>query len=253
MDTLYKEGVQLTHQRKYELARAKFLEAIALDGNDAEAVLSLAVVETDLGHPVAAYEALRRYLRHPKADAATAAKARSRMVGALEAKVGQIAVTASPGVEVTVDGVSAGRAPLGETVVVLPGSHAVAAAGAEAKTVDVAAGATAAVTLAAVQPAPAATVTTVTDVQAAPESPVLTFTSASTRRQSSSSRSSLEARAWLQLEWASASSWLAAARTTTLPLRAQAAIVLVQRTRLARKRCPWRPLRAMTRMSEPVW
>ena len=169
----YKEGVQLTHQRKYELARAKFVEAMALDGNDAEAVLSLSVVETDLGHPVAAYVALRKYLRHPKADPATAAKARARMVPALAAKVGQIAVTASPGVEVTVDGVSVGRAPLEETAVVLPGPHVVTAAGAEAKTVEVGAGASVAVTLvAAMEAAPVAVMApVVTDVQVAPAVP----------------------------------------------------------------------------------
>ncbi len=50
-DDLYKEGVQLTHQRKYELARAKFVEAIALDANDAEAVLTVAVAPG--GHVVA--------------------------------------------------------------------------------------------------------------------------------------------------------------------------------------------------------
>jgi hypothetical protein len=170
----YREGVQLTHQRKYELARAKFLEAIALDGEDAEAVLSLSVVETDLGHPVAAYVALRKYLKHPKADGATAAKARTRMVAALEAKVGQIAVTASPGAEVTVDGVSVGRAPLEETAVVVPGAHVVAVAGVNgsSQSVEVGAGAKVAVSLvAAVEPVAPPVVPPLPDVHPAPAVP----------------------------------------------------------------------------------
>jgi hypothetical protein len=123
----FQEGVKLFDAKKFEEARAAFLQAYALKKHPA-VLLNLAQSEVKSNHPVDAARHFSQYLLEnssaPPADRKTAEQ------GLAEArlKTGRVQVEVNvPGAEIFVDDELIGKAPLREPVDVGPGQHKVEA------------------------------------------------------------------------------------------------------------------------------
>lgn len=119
----FQEGVKFYDQKKYEAARAAFLQAYALKKHPA-VLLNLAQSEVRSGHEADAAKHFSQFLREN--TAASPAEKSDAEGGLIIAKSRTEEVTLSvdqPGAEVFVDGQSEGFAPLAGPVYVMPGSH----------------------------------------------------------------------------------------------------------------------------------
>jgi len=120
----FQEGVKFFDQKKYEEARAAFLQAYALKHHPA-VLLNLAQSEIRSGHPLEAARHFTAYLKDsPNASAAERAEAEKGLAAA-RTKLGRVHVVVPTGAEVMVDGESVGQAPFSEPIDVLPGTHTV--------------------------------------------------------------------------------------------------------------------------------
>jgi hypothetical protein len=120
----FQEGVKYFDQKKYEEARAAFLQAYALKHHPA-VLLNLAQSEIRSGHPLEAARHFSAYLREsPNASGAERAEAEKGLAAA-RTKLGRIHVAVPTGTEVMVDGESVGQAPFSEPIDVMPGTHTV--------------------------------------------------------------------------------------------------------------------------------
>jgi Tfp pilus assembly protein PilF len=118
----FQEGVKYFDQKRYEEARAAFLQAYALKRHPA-VLLNLAQSEARSGHPAEAARHFATYLREsPNAPANERADAEKGLASA-RTKLGRIHVTAPSGAEVLLDGELMGQSPLPEQVDATPGSH----------------------------------------------------------------------------------------------------------------------------------
>ncbi len=120
----FKEGVTFYDAGKFEQARVSFLQAYALKTHPL-VLINVALSCLKSGHAVEASRDFRQFLIDGK-DLTD--KQQSDATDGLRqalAQVGQIAVSVDPGSQVTVDSEPAGKAPLGDTVVVEPGTHTV--------------------------------------------------------------------------------------------------------------------------------
>jgi tetratricopeptide (TPR) repeat protein len=126
-DTRFKEGLALAKQGKYVEARAKYLQAYALDERPS-LLLSLAIVEHGAQRYLEALEHLHRYLDSPRTtkEKQHDGELRDTLWKQLWAQTGHVRVAAPEGSSVRVDGKPAGRAPLADVLDVVPGSHVVA-------------------------------------------------------------------------------------------------------------------------------
>jgi hypothetical protein len=123
----FQEGVKFFDQKKYEEARAAFLQAYALKHHPA-VLLNLAHSEIRSGHNVEAARHFATYLRDPPPSATAAEKAEAeKSLASARSKLGRIQVSVATGAEVVVDGESLGQAPLPEAVDAAPGNHTVEA------------------------------------------------------------------------------------------------------------------------------
>jgi hypothetical protein len=123
----FQEGVKFFDQKKYEEARAAFLQAYALKHHPA-VLLNLAHSEIRSGHNVEAARHFATYLRDPPPSATAAEKAEAeKALSSARAKLGRIQVSVATGAEVVVDGESLGQAPLPDAVDAAPGNHTVEA------------------------------------------------------------------------------------------------------------------------------
>ena len=125
----FKEGLELADNAKYEEARLKFLQAVAV--LKAPAVLfNLASTEQKTGHDVEAIEHYRAFLTTGASDTritdAMRDKARANIAELLK-NVGQIAIEAPAGAKISVDGKPLDAAP-NEPIPVTAGKHTVDAA-----------------------------------------------------------------------------------------------------------------------------
>lgn len=121
------EGVKLFDEKKYEQARASFLQAYALKKHP-DVLLNLAQAELLSNHPMEAAQHFKEFLRdtanekHPKRPEAAKGLEESRM------RLGRIQITVDqPDAEVFLDGKKVGMSPLAEAFEVTPGQHAVEA------------------------------------------------------------------------------------------------------------------------------
>jgi hypothetical protein len=120
----FQEGVKFFDQKRYEEARAAFLQAYALKHHPA-VLLNLAQSEIRSGHPLEASRHFSAYLREsPNASGGERAEAEKGLAAA-RTKLGRIHVAVPTGTEVIVDGESVGQAPFSEPIDVLPGTHTV--------------------------------------------------------------------------------------------------------------------------------
>src|SRR5258707_7055965 len=109
----FQEGVKFFDQKKFEEARAAFLQAYALKHHPA-VLLNLAQSEIRSGHPLEAARHFSGYLRE-SANTSPAERADAEKgLASARTKLGRIHVTAATGAQVTVDGEAIGQAPLPE-------------------------------------------------------------------------------------------------------------------------------------------
>ncbi|MBX3224179.1 MAG: hypothetical protein KF795_26925 [Labilithrix sp.] len=125
----FKEGLELADNAKFEEARLKFLQAVAV--LKAPAVLfNLASSEQKTGHDVEAIEHYRAFLKSGANDTritdAMRDKARDN-IASLLTKVGQVDIDAPDGAKISVDDKPLEEAPK-EPVPVTPGKHKIDAA-----------------------------------------------------------------------------------------------------------------------------
>jgi hypothetical protein len=123
----FTEGVKLFDEKKYEQARAAFLQAFALKKHP-DVLLNLAQSELLSGHPLDAAQHFREFTK----DAANASHPRRADAekGLLEArgKIGRIQVTVDlPDADIFLDGKKIGTSPLAEPLDVSVGSHSLEA------------------------------------------------------------------------------------------------------------------------------
>ncbi|RYE85248.1 MAG: hypothetical protein EOO75_17165, partial [Myxococcales bacterium] len=121
------EGVKLFDEKKYDLARAAFLQAYALKKHP-DVLLNLAQSELMSGKPFEAAGHFKEFLRdtandkHPKRGDAVRGLDESRQ------KIGRLQITVDlADAEVLVDGKRVGVSPLSEPLDVMPGQHSVEA------------------------------------------------------------------------------------------------------------------------------
>jgi hypothetical protein len=120
----FQEGVKFFDQKRYEEARAAFLQAYALKHHPA-VLLNLAQSEIRSGHPLEAARHFSAYLREsPNASGGERSEAEKGLAAA-RTKLARIHVVVPTGAEVIVDGESVGQAPFSEPVDVMPGTHTV--------------------------------------------------------------------------------------------------------------------------------
>lgn len=120
----YTEGLKLYQKKKYEQARASFLQSYALDKKPA-ALLMLAQCSLKLGRPM---EALKYYDQFVDEGGEPSGKVKDLVdAGRRDARklLGHVSVVAPDGAEVKVDDEPAGKTPLAQPLDVLPGKHTV--------------------------------------------------------------------------------------------------------------------------------
>ncbi len=121
----FDEGITLAAKGSYEEARIKFVQAYAVFKTPI-VLFNLAMAEKKSNHlPEAA-----THFRQVAADARSTAEAKDKAktaVDELSRQTGRIAISAPAGADVTVDGALVGKAPLGDSIDVMPGTHAVVA------------------------------------------------------------------------------------------------------------------------------
>src|SRR5258708_4063050 len=111
----FQEGVKFFDQKKYEEARAAFLQAYALKRHPA-VLLNLAQSEARSGHPTEAARHFATYLRESPNPPATERADAEKGLAAARTKLGRIHVAAPAGAEGVLDGELIGQAPLPEAV-----------------------------------------------------------------------------------------------------------------------------------------
>jgi len=123
----FAEGVKYFDQKRYEEARAAFMQAYALKRHPA-LLLNLGLSEVRSGHPLEAARHFTAFLKEsPNASASERSEAEKGLAAA-RTKLGRIQITVNvAGAEVLVDGESVGQSPLAEPVDALPGTRSVAA------------------------------------------------------------------------------------------------------------------------------
>jgi len=122
--TRFAEGVKLYGAKKYEQARAAFLQAYLLK-KQPPTQLALAQASLRSGHQL---EALRLFEQYLSENAAPPPKVRARIDASMaeaRAALAQVTITAPPGAEIFVDDKSVGKTPEVTAVDLAPGTHSV--------------------------------------------------------------------------------------------------------------------------------
>lgn len=121
------EGVKLFDEKKYDLARASFLQAYALKKHP-DILLNLAQAELLGGRHLEAAQHFKEFLRdtandkNPKRPDAAKGLEEARM------RLGRIQITVDlPDADVFLDGIKIGTSPLADAIEVPPGKHSVEA------------------------------------------------------------------------------------------------------------------------------
>ena len=121
------EGVKLFDEKKFEPARAAFVQAYALKKHP-DVLLNLASAEVLSGHALEAAGHYRDFLRDPATASHPKRGDAERGLADARAKIGRLQVTVDVAdAEVFVDGKKVGSSPLGDPVDVAVGQHGVEA------------------------------------------------------------------------------------------------------------------------------
>jgi hypothetical protein len=140
----FTEAVKLYGKKKYDKALAAFIQAYALTGNPA-VLVNLGLTSLKLGEPLRAARYLSQYLNLKETSEASADARKRAESGLAEARksLGTLDIVAPERADITIDGESAGLAPLPGPVDVLPGRHTITiatASGAKTEQVEAPAG-----------------------------------------------------------------------------------------------------------------
>jgi len=147
-ETRFKEGLAQAKAGNYDLARASFLQTLALSPGSPKVLLNLAISEYGAGRFADALGHLKAHLASPKVDPRKAQELRATMYDELWKKTGHLRIQADRGEAIALgDGSKLGNAPLADVVDVTPGRYRVIA-GAKSLEVTVGAGETKDVALA---------------------------------------------------------------------------------------------------------
>src|SRR5258706_7889908 len=111
----FQEGVKFFDQKKFEEARAAFLQAYALKHHPA-VLLNLAQSEIRSGHPLEAARHFTGYLRESANTSPSERADTEKGLSSTRTKLVRIHVTAATGAVVTVDGEAIGQVPLLDAV-----------------------------------------------------------------------------------------------------------------------------------------
>ncbi len=120
----FQEGLELAKGGKYEEARAKFLQSLAVS-KSSKTLLNLTIAEKNSGHPSDALRHLRAYFREPGANAQKVADLKKELFPQLYSQSAHLKIEAPLGSAVSVDGEPADH--LDEEYDVAPGPHVIAA------------------------------------------------------------------------------------------------------------------------------
>jgi tetratricopeptide (TPR) repeat protein len=123
----FQEGVKFFDQKKYEEARAAFLQAYALKRHPA-VLLNLAQSELRSAHPADASNHFAAFLREsPNASGIERSEA-ERGLNDARSKIGRLHITVNvTGADVFIDGEQVGQSPVADALEVTTGSHAIEA------------------------------------------------------------------------------------------------------------------------------
>jgi hypothetical protein len=123
----FQEGVRFYDEKRFEEARAAFLQAYALKHHPA-VLLNLAQSELRGNHALEAARHFASYLRESTSASASERAEAEKGLAAARAKIGRLQITVSTnGADVLVDNEPVGQSPLNDAVDVSPGAHAVEA------------------------------------------------------------------------------------------------------------------------------
>ena len=123
----FQEGVKFFDQKKYEEARAAFLQAYALKRHPA-VLLNLAQSELRANRPAEAARHFAQYLRENPNSTSLERQEAERGLAEARAKAGRISVSVNAaGADVFVDDEFIGKTPLGEPIDVPVGTHRIEA------------------------------------------------------------------------------------------------------------------------------
>jgi hypothetical protein len=121
------EGVKLFDEKKYELARAAFVQAYALKKHP-DVLLNLAQSELLSGRAFDAAGHFKDFLKDPTTSTHPRRGDADKGLAEARTRIGRIQVTVdAPDAEVLLDGKKVGMSPLGEPLDVAPGPHVVEA------------------------------------------------------------------------------------------------------------------------------
>lgn len=119
----FQEGVKYYDQKKYDEARAAFLQAYALKKHPA-VLLNLAQSELHSGHEADAAKHFSEFLRESKDSSASEKADAKKGLAAAKSKVAEVNLRVNQAdAEVFVDNKSQGKAPLSGPIYLKPGSH----------------------------------------------------------------------------------------------------------------------------------
>jgi tetratricopeptide (TPR) repeat protein len=146
---LYEDGAALLHDGKFEDARKAFVQVLALEPQNMNALRNLAIAEQGVGRLVEALGHLKTYLGSAEAEKAKdTEKLKGQLLKELLEKTGHLRIVADRGAEVVLDDdTKLGSAPFADVVDVMPGRHKLTAGaraieamvgGGETKSVDLA-------------------------------------------------------------------------------------------------------------------
>jgi hypothetical protein len=119
----FQEGVKLFDEKKFDLARASFLQAMALKPHPA-ILLNLAQTELVSGLPYDALGHFKQYLNDPATQGDPKRADAERGVAEARAKLPRAQVSVDvPGADILLDNVKIGSSPMGDAVDLKPGNH----------------------------------------------------------------------------------------------------------------------------------
>jgi hypothetical protein len=119
----FQEGVKLFDEKKFDLARASFLQAMALKPHPA-ILLNLAQTELVAGLSLDALGHFKQYLNDPATQGDPKRADAERGVAEARAKLPRAQVSVDlPGAEIFVDNVRVGTSPMGDAIDLKPGNH----------------------------------------------------------------------------------------------------------------------------------
>jgi hypothetical protein len=127
-ESRFREGLELYGKGSINEARVKLVQAYAVLGRT-NILWNLAVAEFYSSRLLDAIRHMRQFVKAPDAAPDDVKLAKEQFIPAIEKQTGRVAITASRGTSISVDGEELGLAPLADAIDVLPGKHVVVGKG----------------------------------------------------------------------------------------------------------------------------